>query len=186
MATANTRPSEAHNANSGRELESEGIVAEDGSCGEKGLGLYWLLLSVETGGTAVLFSNLLPLYRVMAFDFGNYRPDPAAWWAIIGIVLTQVPYWLGRRLQPRLPRLKSTILSHILAFVAKLSFVAVTASFSVMFLNRAEALKQMNYPPLRVLVVLVMFFALFCWTLELERLSKALQRDKHETATHRD
>ena len=44
-----------------------------------------------------------------------------------------------------------------------------------MFLNRFEALRDMNYPPLRALVVLLIFFSLFCWTLELERLAKALQ-----------
>ena len=45
------------------------------------------------------------------------------------------------------------------------------------------ALRDMNYPPLRALAVL----SLFCWTLELERLAKALQEDKHEHGkAHRD
>lgn len=154
---------------------------------EWGLGLYFSLLSAQTVGTAVLLSNMIPLYRLMAMDFANYIPDARPWWAIAGILLIQGAYWLRMHLQLPLPRTRNTLLGHILAFATKLTFVAVTASFSVMFINRFQALKEMNYPPLRALGVLIMFFSLFCWTLDLERLAKVLQEEKHGTGeTHQD
>ncbi|MGE5295898.1 MAG: hypothetical protein ACM3VT_13820 [Solirubrobacterales bacterium] len=153
----------------------------------RGRGLYFSLLSVQTAGVAILLANLIPLYRLMALDFASYRPDPRSWWAIAGILLIQVAYWLRVRLQPPLPRARNIVLGHVVSFAARLSFVAVTAAFTDMFLKRYESLKELNYPPLRVLAVLVLFFSIFCWTLELEHLAKALQGSKHETSeTHRD
>lgn len=141
----------------------------------RGVGLYLCLLAVQSAGVALLLANLIPLYRLMALDFAKYRPDVRTWWAIAGMLLIQIAYWLRVRLDPPLPRKGSMVLGHIVLFAARMLFVSVTASFTVMFLNRFEALRNMNYPPLRALVVLVMFFSIFCWTLELERLGKALQ-----------
>lgn len=164
-------------------------MTEKRRCGPKwrGLRLYFSLLSVQTAGVAILLANMIPLYRLMALDFSKYKPDLRPWWAITGMLLIQVAYWLRMRLQPPLPRTRNIVLSHIVSFVARISFVSVTATFTVMFLNRFEDLKNINYPPLRALVVLMMFFSLFCWTLELERLAKALQGSEHENSeTHRD
>lgn len=153
----------------------------------RGVRLYFSLLSVQTAGVAILLVNMVPLYRLMALDFSNYKPDLSPWWAIAGMLLIQTAYWLRVRLHPPLPRTGSIVLGHIVLFVARISFVTVTAGFTVMFLNRFEALKNMNYPPLRALVVLMIFFSLFCWTLELERLAKALQESKDENGnTHRE
>ncbi len=153
----------------------------------RGLGLYFCLLSMQTAGIALLLANGIPFYRLMALDFANFSPNPAPWWVIAGMVLIQVAYWVRVRLQPPLPRAGNIVLGHIVGFVARISFVAVGSTFTVMFLNRFEGLKEMNYPPLRVLAVLVMLFSMFCWTLELERLAKALQGDKHAASeTHRN
>ena len=147
----------------------------------RGLRLYWALLSAQLVGAAILLVNLIPLYRLMALDFPNYRPDQRPWWAIAGMLLIQTAYWLRVRLDPPLPQTGSVVLGHIVAFVAKISFVAATAAFTVMFLNRSVALRAMHYSPLRALVVLAIFFSLFCWTLELERLAKGLQEGSQKS-----
>lgn len=141
----------------------------------RGVGLCFSLLAVQTAGVAILLANCIPLYRLMALDFANYRPDLRPWWAIAGMVVIQVAYWLRVRLDPPLPRRGNIVLGPIVLFAARMIFVSVTAGFTVMFLNRFDALRNMNYSPLRALVVLMMFFSIFCWTLELERLGKALQ-----------
>ena len=146
----------------------------------RGLGLYVVLLSLQTAGVAILLANMLPLYRLMAMDFANYKPDLRPTWAIAGMLSIQIAYWLRVRLNPPLPQGRNIVLGHIVAFVARLSFVAVTAGFTVMFLNRRDALRDINYSQLRALVVLMIFFSLFCWNLELERLAKALQESNHE------
>lgn len=144
----------------------------------RGVGLFFSLLAVQTAGVALLLANIIPLYRLLALDFANYKPDPRTWWAFTGMLLVQVAYWLRVRLQPPLPRAGSTLLGHVLQFVARLSFVAVTAAFADMFLKRFDAMKDMDYPPLRALGVLFIFFSIFCWTLDLERLAKALRGTK--------
>ena len=143
-----------------------------------GVGLYVALLSVQLAGVVMLLMNMIPLYRLMVLDFANYRPDSRPWWAGAGMWLIQTAYWLRVRLHPVLPLMRSVVLGHIVAFVARLGFVSVTAGFTVMFLNRFESLRDMNYPPLRALVVLLIFFSLFCSTLELELLAKAFQESR--------
>ena len=168
----------------GSEMSLVERATETGNVRPKGreLRLYWALLSVQLAGVVILLVNMVPLYRLMVLDFTNYRPDSRPWWAAAGMLLIQTAYWLHVRLHPPLPQTRSVLLGHIVAFVARLGFVAVTSAFSVMFLNRFEALRDLNYPPLRALVVLMIFFSLFCWTLELERLAKALQESNHEGA----
>lgn len=175
--------------NTGSNMSAEDTKTERARGGPKwrGLGLYFFLLSVQTAGVAILLAYAVPLYRLMALDFARYKPDLKPWWTIAGILLIQVAYWFRVRLQPPLPRTGHIVLGHIVSFVARISFVAVTASFTVMFLNRFPELRNINYSPLRALVILVMFFSIFCWTLELERLAKALHESTHENSqTHRD
>jgi hypothetical protein len=161
-------------------MSSEDTLTEKDCCGPKwrGVGSYFFLLSVQTVGVALLLANLIPLYRLMATDFANYAPDPRTWWAFTGMAMVQIAYWLRVRLQPAMPRAAIMLLGHIVSFVGRISFVAVTAAFTDMFLKRFESLSAMDYPPLRALAVLIMFFTIFCWTLELERLAKALQGSK--------
>lgn len=140
-----------------------------------GVGLYFLLLAVQTSGVAVLVWHGVPLYRLMAMDFENYRPDPWPWWGVAAILLIQVAYWLRVRLRPRLPRPGHIVLAHIVAFIARIGFVAVTASFTIMFVNRFSDLQRINYSAFRAVLTLIGFFSIFCWTLEIERLSKAFQ-----------
>lgn len=150
-------------------------MLEDGRRSPKGRGLvlYFSLLSIQTTGVAILLANIVPLYRLMALDFAHYKPDAKPWWAM-GILLAQAAYWSRVRLQLPLPRAGHMVLGHMIHFVARISFVSVTASFTVMFLTRFPDLRNLNYSPLRAAIILTMFFAMFCWTLELERLAKAL------------
>ena len=145
--------------------------------------LYWVLLSAQLVGVVILLMNMIPLYRVMVLDFSRYTPDAKPWWAVAGMLFTQTAYWLRVRLHPPLPRTRSVVLGHIVAFVARIGFVSATAAFTVMFLNRFEALRDMSYPPLRALGVLMICFTLFCATLELEHLAKALQEDDQAGGT---
>ncbi len=179
----------AQERNTGSEMKPEDTIAGNGRGGPKrrGLGLYFSLLSLQTGGGVILLVNMIPLYQLMALDFSNYRPHARPWWAIAGMLLIQVAYWVRVRLQPPLPRTRNIVLGHFVSFAAKLSFVIVASSFGLMFLTRFKDLRDMNYSPLRVLATLTILFSLFCWTLELERLAKVLQEDEHETSeTHRD
>ena len=81
--------------------------------------MYFSLLSVQFAGVAILLVNMIPLYRLMVLDFSNYRPDLRPAWAIAGMLLIQVAYWLRVRLNPPLPQTGTIVLGHIVAFVAR-------------------------------------------------------------------
>src|SRR5437867_9453419 len=88
------------------------------------LGLYFLLLGVQTVGAALVFVNGLPIYRQMIGDFSNQRAQPGIlWWAVAAVMLIQFAYWLRVRLQPALPRKGHIVIGHLAFFIARLSFI---------------------------------------------------------------
>jgi uncharacterized membrane-anchored protein len=139
----------------------------------RGPGLYLLLLAVQTAGVVMVLMNGVPIYRQMAGDFSKHQSQPGVlWWAVMAAALIQVAYWLRIRLQPPLPRGVHVVISHLVSFVARLSFVLASSSFAVMFLVRFE---QLSLSPRRIALVLALLFSMFCYTLELDRLARSLQ-----------
>lgn len=135
--------------------------------------VYWVLLALQTVGAVIVLGNGVPFYRQLTIDFANHQPHPGIiWWAVAAGVLMQIAYWLRVWLQPPLPTSGYVVLGHLTAFVARLSFILASSTFSVVFFLRFE---QLSLPPHRVVLMLVVLFSLFCWSLELERLAKALQ-----------
>ena len=138
-----------------------------------GSGMYLLLLGVQTAGAAIVLTNGVPVYRQLTRDFANHEPQPGIlWWAVVAVALIQVGYWLRIRLAPPLPDMAYVVAGHLLAFMARLSFILVSSTFSVVFLIRFD---QLSLPPHRVFMMLALMFSMFCWTLELERFARALQ-----------
>jgi len=138
----------------------------------RGPGLYFSLLGVETAGIAIILLNGMPIYHEMTRDVSGHTPNPGVlWWAWAGIILVLGAYLLRIRLRPPMPRSGHAPAGHVIFFVGRLSFVAATSTFSLVFINHPG---EMNMPPHRMAVLLVLLFAMFCWNLELERLAKAL------------
>jgi hypothetical protein len=138
-----------------------------------GHGLYLFLFALQTAGAAIVMMNGLPIYRQMVGDFSKHQAEPGIlWWAVAAVALIQVAYWLRVRLQPPLPRGAHIVAGHLVGFVARLSFILASSTFAVMFFVRFE---QLSLPPHRILMVLALLFSLFCYTLELERLARAIQ-----------
>lgn len=142
------------------------------SASAPGLGLYLALLAVQTAGAAIVLVNGVPIYRQLASDFASHRSQPEIkWWAFAAVLLIQAGYWLRVRLQPALPAGGHVLIGHVAAFVARLSFILASSFFGVVFLIRFE---ELSLPPQRIAMILALLFSMFCWTLELERLAKAL------------
>lgn len=135
---------------------------------------YFAFVAVQAIGFGIVMVNGVPLYRQMASDFSKHQPQRGVlWWALAAVVLIQAAYWLRVRLQPALPRGGNVVLAHLISFVGRLSFILGSSTFTVMFLVRFE---ELSLPPHRVLMVLALLFSLFCFTLELEQLGRALNR----------
>jgi len=139
---------------------------------ESGLGTYFFLFAVQTAGAVIVVVNGVPIYRQIAGDFANHQPEPGIlWWAVAAVALIQIAYWIRVRLQPPLPQRGHVVIGHLTAFVARLSFILASSTFAVVFFIRFD---QLSLPPHRVLMVLALLFSIFCWTLELERLARAI------------
>jgi len=136
------------------------------------LRLYALLLGVQTAGAVILIINGAPIYRQIARDFAAHRPHPGIlWWAVAAVALIQIGYWSRRRLQLSPPQRGHVMIGHLVGFSARLIFVLASSSFALLFLIRFD---QLSVPPRRVAMLLALLFSLFCYTLELERLARAL------------
>jgi hypothetical protein len=139
----------------------------------RGLGLYFFLLAVQTTGATLIFLQGMPIYRQIVRDFANHQSRPGVlWWAVAAVLLIQIGYWARVRLQPPLPRRSHILIGHLAYFVARLSFIFASSAFAAMFFVRFD---QLYLPPPRILALVLLLFSMFCWTLELERLARALQ-----------
>jgi len=122
--------------------------------------------------------NGVPICRQLTSDFAHHEPQPGIlWWAVATVALIQVGYWLRVRLRPPMPGSGHVLIAHLAAFVARLSFILASSTFTVVFFVRFE---QLSLPPRRVFMMLALLFSMFCWTLELERLAKALHRTEEK------
>ena len=135
--------------------------------------MYPFLLALQTAVAAMVLVNGAPIYRQITTDFAPHQPRPVIlWWAAAAVVLIQVGYWLRVWLQPPMPGSTHVLIAHLAAFVARLSFILASSTFTVVFFVRFE---QLSLPPRRILMMLALLFSMFCWTSELDRLAKALQ-----------
>ncbi len=138
----------------------------------RGPGLFLSLLAVETAGIVIILLDGMPIYREMIRKVSDHTPRPGVpWWAWAGIVLVLGAYLLRVRFRPSLPPSGHAVAGHLISFVGRMSFVVATSAFSLVFINHFG---ELNLPPRRMVSLLVLLFAIFCWTLELERLAKAL------------
>jgi hypothetical protein len=133
---------------------------------------YFALLAAETAGIAVILWNGLPIYHEMMRDVSGHQPSPGVlWWAWAGVILTLSAYMLRVRLRPPMPRSGHAPAGHVIFFLGRLSFVVATSTFSFVFINH---LGELNIPAHRMVLIMALLFAMFCWNLELERLAKTL------------
>ena len=134
--------------------------------------LYPLMIAVQTAGAALILWNGVPIYRQILTDPSKHEQRTNRLvLAVVAVVMIQRAYWLRIRLHLPPPQRGHVVLGHFASFVARLSFIFGSALFSVVFFAR---MPELNISPVRIVVLLAVLFSLFCYTLELERLGKAL------------
>ena len=133
---------------------------------------YFFLFGMQTIGAAILFWYAVPLFRQVLLDPGGHvaRPENLVW-SLSAITLMQAGYWIRHRLRPPLPQLRNALVGYILLFVARMSFVLATSIFGFVFIVRRP---EFQIPTSRYFIVIIVLFALFCYTQELEPLGRAL------------
>jgi hypothetical protein len=140
---------------------------------------YLLLFAIQMFGSDFIVWQGLPAFRQLLLSPGAQPAStPYDGNAVVAVLLTmQVAYWY-RLLRVPIPfRGSSLALGHLFLFLGRLNFIFGSALFSIVLFRHvpelgpgADILLMVH----RGVVFVISLFALFCFTLELERLGMAL------------
>jgi hypothetical protein len=135
--------------------------------------LYWLLLAIQAVGAVIIFWLGVPLYRsfLPGRDISPVDIELIAG-ALAGVVLLQAPYWIVTlKVWPHVQIPHNVYAAHVALFLARLNFILASSLFVVIvFARRAE----IEFVWWRALTLVAVLFAVFCFSLELERLGQRM------------
>ncbi|WP_186417107.1 hypothetical protein [Bosea sp. CS1GBMeth4] len=139
-----------------------------------------LLLVVQTGCALVIHFHIQAAFRILVERLGERQALPAGILAevVLAMLLGQICYWTRLRRLPVPKGFRSLVLGHLLAFAARLGAIVGGALASIYFLRHLPELASRGYDPAELWrsgPLLAIVFALYCYTLELERLAAAWQ-----------
>lgn len=144
---------------------------------------YLVLFAIQACGSAFVVWNDLPAFTQLLQNTGRQLAEvPYDNYQMIAILFAmQAAYWY------RLKRVAipfagpKPVLSHIFLFLGRLSFIFGSTLFSIVLFRHVPALDQdvdLLLAARRGVFLVLSLFALFCTTLELERLGAALADGK--------
>ena len=147
--------------------------------------VYLLLLTVQLTGVLFIVLNGLPEFRQLVARPGEQLPytpyhNPAT---IFIVIAMQAAYWYRLQCVPIPDQASNMILSHFFLFIGRLTFIFGGSLFAVVFFRHLPQIDQGADSWLmlhRGLQLVASLFALFCATLELERLGRALGSSKQD------
>lgn len=144
---------------------------------------YAALLAVQTAAASLLFWMVFPIFYSMVSDFGHELEldvfDQIQ--IVVGAAVLHLAYWTRLAKVRIVAPLRSRFVAHLLFFSSRVSFFFGGAFFSAIFFRHIPELE--SFPPLgqsiiKVFFVAVLLFGLFCYSLELERLGRAIDEDR--------
>jgi hypothetical protein len=148
--------------------------------------IYALLLAAQTAVASFLLWTTFPIFLELISAPGRSQIVDVPTQALIvgGTVALQCCYWFRFYRVAICAPFRSTLLSHLLMFASRVSFFFGGAFFSALLFRHVPMLEGL--PPLGQAVisgfaVSAFLFALYCYSLELERLGKkaAWRSDLH-------
>lgn len=142
--------------------------------------VYAALLFAQTLLAGLLFWIMIPIFRQMVSRLGetlDISADKVV--AVIGGAITlQCCYW-ARYLWVPVPKpFHNVVIAHLLMFASRASFFFGGALFSAVFFRHVPELAA--FPSVaeglaRTIALFGCLFALFCYSLDLERLARAIE-----------
>jgi hypothetical protein len=143
--------------------------------------VYMLLLATQVLGGAVLIWQELPEFRQMAANPGEQLPhDTSGDLIAVGVLLiTQIAFWYRQSQLPIPFRRPNIFLNHILLFFGRLGFIFGSALFAVVVFRHLPELDRridILLAARRGVILVASLFALFCTSIEVERLGQAFER----------
>ena len=141
---------------------------------------YAVLLTVQTLAVAFLLWIVFPVFYSVVTHLGQQQDVARSSLValLVGTVVLHACYWARVRWVVVQPPCHNIFVAHLLLFTARLSFLFGGAFFSAIFFRHLPELG--SAPPfwqvlVRILLIAAMLFGLFCYSLELERLGKAIE-----------
>lgn len=145
---------------------------------------YFGLLAIQTGAAIALIWTTFPVFRSMSAHLGQVAQlspwvDVAA--ASSALVL-HCAYWTRYRHVPIAVPIHNALIGHIVVFIGRASFFFGSAFFSLIFFRHIPEI--VSFPSLsqaffRGAGLIWVLFALFCYSLELDRLGRAIEAPAH-------
>jgi hypothetical protein len=146
--------------------------------------LYLLLLAIQIVGAITFVWQQLPEFRQVLTNPGEQLPkDTSSGLMTVGILFVmQVSFWI-RLLRIPIPfRRPNVVLNQVLLFLGRLSFIFGSALFSVVvFRHLPELGRDTDFLLMarRGFLFVGCLFALFCTSLEVERLGQAFDGNRN-------
>jgi hypothetical protein len=146
--------------------------------------LYLLLLAIQISGAAAFVWQELPDFRHVLLSPGAQLPKDASSDLVTAgiLVVMQASFWF-RLLRIPIPFRRSNIfLNHVFLFLGRLSFIFGSALFSVVVFRHLPELGRDTDALLlarRAFLFVGCLFALFCTSLEVERLGRAFDGNRN-------
>jgi hypothetical protein len=155
-------------------------MSADAGSGMRWPAIYLALVLAQTAASTVLFFAVFPLFQKVILQSGQPQVLDAATAvaSMAAVLLVQACYWARYRYVPVWAPVRSVLAGHLLLFASRVSFFFGGALFSAIFFRHVPQLEML--PPLgQSLVkgcgVMVLLFTVFCYSLELERLGRAIE-----------
>jgi hypothetical protein len=145
--------------------------------------IYLFVLAIQICGVIFFVWQQLPSFRRVLLNPGEQLPfDTYSDFLTVGVLsVMQILYWY-RLLHIPIPFQRSNvILHHVFLFLGRLSFIFGGALFSVVFFRHLPELDReadILLMQLRGIMLVGALFALFCASLEVERLGQAFGSDR--------
>jgi hypothetical protein len=141
---------------------------------------YFFLLAVQLLGLVFFVWQAMPEFRQIVTNPGvQLQKDAYSDLLMVGVFLAmQICFWIRFRYVPIPFRRANMFLSHLFPFLGRLGFVFGSALFSVAVFRHLPDLgpeADILLAVYRGIIVVACLFALFCTSLELERLGQAFE-----------
>jgi hypothetical protein len=145
--------------------------------------IYLVLFAIQVFGAIALVWQELPEFRQVAINPGEQLAhDTFADLVTLGLLLVmQISFWYRQLHVPTPFRRPNIFLNHVFLFLGRLSFIFGSALFSVVvFRHLPELDREINIPlaVMRGMMLVGCLFALFCASLEVERLGQAFEGNR--------
>jgi hypothetical protein len=146
--------------------------------------VYLLLLATQIAGALIFVCRELPEFEQLLHNPGEQLPkDIRSDLVIVGVLcVMQISFWY-RLLHVPIPLRRSNLfLNHLFLFFGRLSFIFGGALFAVVVFRHLPNLGRdadVLQAAARGMIFVGCLFALFCTSLEVERLGQAFERNRN-------